>query len=110
MTLTFKLDQNNEKVNQRAKYLGQRSFSSKVIVHSPGKWTHTPTAPSGPPKYLVKIPTSLFLHQNSRPQVRRTNVFVPEVDEIVEETVAVVTALLRPIDARAVDDVAVHDR
>ena len=45
-----------------------------------------------------------------RLEIPHTDVFVSEIDEIVEEAVAVVTALLRPIYARAVDDVAVHDR
>jgi len=36
MILTFKLELENVKMNQRAKYLGQRSFSSKVIVRTPG--------------------------------------------------------------------------
>jgi len=39
-----------------------------------------------------------------------TDVFVSEIDEVVEEAVAVVTTLLRPIDARTVDDVAKDDR
>jgi len=53
--LTYKRDLDNVKTNQRAKYLGQRSFSSiNVIV-----WTHTdtynrPTARPGRPKWLVK--------------------------------------------------------
>jgi len=32
MTLTFKNDLENIKMNQNVKYLGQRSFNSKVIV------------------------------------------------------------------------------
>jgi len=37
LTFTFKRDLDNVKMNQKAKYLGQRSFSSKVTVQ-----THTP--------------------------------------------------------------------
>jgi len=33
MTLTFKLDLDGVKMNQCAKYLSQKSLSSKVIVH-----------------------------------------------------------------------------
>jgi len=40
MTLTFELDRDNVEMNQRAKYLGQRSFSLKVIVRTQ---THTHT-------------------------------------------------------------------
>jgi len=32
MTLTFKLDLDTVKVNRRVKYLGQKSFRSKLIV------------------------------------------------------------------------------
>jgi len=38
MTLTFKLDLDRVKVNQHAKYLGQRSFNPEVIDR-----THTYT-------------------------------------------------------------------
>jgi len=40
MTLTFKLDLHGVKVNHCAKYLGQRSFSSKVIsqTHTGNRW------------------------------------------------------------------------
>ena len=38
MTLTLELVSQRVKVNQHAKYLGQRSFRSKVVVH-----THTHT-------------------------------------------------------------------
>jgi len=42
MTLTFELDLDVAEMNQRAKHLGQRSFSSKVIVWTQ---THTHTRP-----------------------------------------------------------------
>jgi len=42
MTLTFEYDLDSVKMNQRANYLGQRSFSSKVIVRTHGRQTHTP--------------------------------------------------------------------
>ena len=35
MTLIFELDLDIVKLNQRARYLGQRSFRSKVIVRTP---------------------------------------------------------------------------
>jgi len=38
MTLTFELDLDSVKTNRRAKYLGQRSFRSKVLVQMQ---THT---------------------------------------------------------------------
>jgi len=41
MTLTFKHNLNRFKMNQRVKYLGQRSFHSKVIDTQ----THTHTHP-----------------------------------------------------------------
>jgi len=34
MTLTFELDLDNANMNQRVKYLGLRSFTSKVIVRT----------------------------------------------------------------------------
>ena len=43
MTLTFALDLDSVKLNQHAKYLGQRSFSSKVIVRID---THKHTHPT----------------------------------------------------------------
>jgi len=48
MTLTFECDLDMVKPNHRIKYLGQRSFRSKVIVRTD---THTrPSAVSGPPE------------------------------------------------------------
>jgi len=44
MKLTFKRGLDNVKTNQRAKYLGQRSFSSNVIV-----WTHRHNRPTARP-------------------------------------------------------------
>jgi len=47
------LDLDNVKLNQRAKYPGQRSFNTKVIVHT---HTHThmgPVALPGPLKWSV---------------------------------------------------------
>jgi len=42
MTLTFELQLDNIKLNQHVKYLGQKSFRSKVIVrtHSVSKLDH----------------------------------------------------------------------
>ena len=34
MTLTFELDLDSAEMNQRAEYVGQRSFTLKVTVHS----------------------------------------------------------------------------
>ena len=44
MTLTFKLDIDNVTVNQRAKYLCQISFSSKVIART-YRHAHTHSRP-----------------------------------------------------------------
>jgi len=54
MTLTFELDLNSVEMNQRAKYLGQRSCSSKIITRiGLHRQTHTrPTAVLGPTKVL----------------------------------------------------------
>jgi len=41
MTLTFELDPGSVKMNQRAKYLGHKWFSSKVIARTPWQ-IHTP--------------------------------------------------------------------
>jgi len=41
MTLTFELDLDGVTVNQRAKYLSQISFSSRVIVRT-HRQTHAP--------------------------------------------------------------------
>ena len=59
MTLTFELDLNSVGVNYCAKYLGQMSFRSKVVVgtHTDTQ-THTHTGPialSGPLKWSVTI-------------------------------------------------------
>jgi len=43
MTLTLKLDIDSVRMNQQAKYLGQASFSSKVIAG------HKHTGTSAPP-------------------------------------------------------------
>ena len=51
MTLTFKHDLYPVNLNQLAKYLGQRSFSSEVFVH-----THNePIALSGPLERSINI-------------------------------------------------------
>jgi len=38
--LTFELDLDSVKMNQRAKFIGQKSFSSNVVVQTHGR-THT---------------------------------------------------------------------
>jgi len=43
MTLTFELDLDRVKMNQRAKYLRQRSSNSKVIIPTRRHHTHTHT-------------------------------------------------------------------
>jgi len=56
MTLTFKLDLQKVRMNQRAEYLGLRSFNSKVIVRTQTQ-THTHTGPTALPgslKWSVK--------------------------------------------------------
>jgi len=51
MTLTFEVDLDSVKMNQLAKYLGQRSSNSKVIVRID---THAePIALAGPLKWSV---------------------------------------------------------
>jgi len=58
-----------------------------------------------------KIPQNLRQNLHHRPnEAVHTDVFVSEVNQVIEEAVAMVTALLRPIDARAVNHVTVHDR
>ena len=55
MTLMFKLDLDSVKMNQRAKYFGQRTFASKVIVQTHRR-THVrsrPIALPGPPNWAV---------------------------------------------------------
>ena len=55
MTLTFKLELNSVKMNQRAKTLDQRSFRSKVTART-NTQTHTgPTALSGPLMWSVTV-------------------------------------------------------
>jgi len=48
MTLTFELDIDMVEMNQHATYVGQRSFHSKVIVHT-HTHTHTHTGPTAIP-------------------------------------------------------------
>ena len=48
MIVTFEYDLDRVKVNQHAKYLGQRSFSSKVDVYSRTDVHAGPTALPGP--------------------------------------------------------------
>ena len=50
MVMTFESDLDRVKMNQHAKYLGQRSFRLKVIVLTHIR-THTPSALLGPLKY-----------------------------------------------------------
>jgi len=54
MTVTFELDPQGVKMNQQAKYVGQRSFSSKVIVRRHRHTdTRTGTRPIALPRPLV---------------------------------------------------------
>ena len=57
MTLSFKCETDGVKINNRAKYVGQRSFRSKVIVRvQKYTQTHTYTGPialPGPLKWSV---------------------------------------------------------
>jgi len=50
MTLTFELDLDTVKVTQQAKYIGQRSFRSKIIVRP-----HTHIHPSVLHVQLIQI-------------------------------------------------------
>jgi len=55
ITLNFELDLDRVKANMRAKYLGQRSFTSKVIVRTQTDTLIGPIALSGPLQWSVQI-------------------------------------------------------
>ena len=50
MTLTFKYDLDSVKMNQHANYIGQSSFSSKVIIHA-----HKHTHPTNCSIWTIKL-------------------------------------------------------
>ena len=50
VTLTFDSDLDSAKMNQRAKYLGQTSFSSKIIA-----WTYRHTHPTNRSTWTTKV-------------------------------------------------------
>ena len=58
LTLIYKVDWNSVKMNRHTKCLGQRSFTSEVIIH-PDIETDTQIGPSAPPEPL-KWPVNLL--------------------------------------------------
>ena len=63
MTLTIEDDLDNVNVNHHAKCVGQRSFSSKIIVRIHRHTRSGPTALSGPLKWSVINNSDISLHE-----------------------------------------------
>jgi len=62
MTFTFRLNLDNFKMNQHAKYLAQMSFSSLVVVRAQTHWTDCSTWAT---KVVDKNPGYTPVHSNN---------------------------------------------